>query len=340
MLENVTTLRPQEPTNRTILHNQMYSSHLNEARFYFAFFLLVNALIKIVGNGFLLLVIYKDPLKIFRTPPTVFIASLSMTGFCAGITYEPILATMGMLQNYNNMLRMVAISTAVILWKNSILIVFAFTVAQLVAVVSPLKYARKITSTKIVIANVIILCYSITTRAIFHHTSSLAKQFSLFFHFILIPFTTLAVYISLYRAFKRQVSQNISLGCETAKQFESRNRRRICQQQYMTINLILILTTIVGTQATVIPAFLYDLHTFEAPKIVVYFALSTAGFLSLKLVSDTIIFAWRFPQYRKALRALLLNRNISESSSNNKLVTIRSFKMISDGVLNSNVSIS
>ena len=305
MIENYTKIHIQESNNNS---SSVDNSQVVEIAFYFSFFLIVSSLFKVVCNGCLLLVLYKDPCKTLRTPSTVFIGNLSLTGIGAGMTYEPVLAILGVLRYKmfcNDQLQTVVLSTAAILWKNSILTVLAFTVVQLIAVASPLKHAKKITSKKVLTANVMILVYSVTSSAIFQYSGWWLRQIFRCLHYILFPTATLVIYVILYRAYKHQISQGSSLGCESGDELQGWIKKRFRQQQYMTFNLILVLTTFIGTQAATVPSLIYDLHEYQESIMALYLALSMTGFLSLKLVFDTILFAWRFPQYREALRALL-----------------------------------
>ena len=55
-------------------------------------FLVVATLVTALGNGLLLLAIWKDPFKTFRTPNTFFLIGLAVADFLTGITACPLTA--------------------------------------------------------------------------------------------------------------------------------------------------------------------------------------------------------------------------------------------------------
>ena len=55
-------------------------------------FLVVATLVTALGNGLLLLAIWKDPFKTFRTPNTFFVIGLAVADFLTGITVCPLTA--------------------------------------------------------------------------------------------------------------------------------------------------------------------------------------------------------------------------------------------------------
>ena len=51
--------------------------------------LMILSPVTIISNVLLLLTIYKDPLKCFRTPATYFIVALAVVDFTTGLCFEP-----------------------------------------------------------------------------------------------------------------------------------------------------------------------------------------------------------------------------------------------------------
>ena len=51
--------------------------------------LMILSPVTIISNVLLLLTIFKDPLKCFRTPATYFIVALALVDFTTGLCFEP-----------------------------------------------------------------------------------------------------------------------------------------------------------------------------------------------------------------------------------------------------------
>ena len=80
-----TTSQTQEDLKQVI---QIYlGSHIASG-----VFLVVATLVTALGNGLLLLAIWKDPFKTFRTPNTFFVIGLAVADFLTGITACPLTA--------------------------------------------------------------------------------------------------------------------------------------------------------------------------------------------------------------------------------------------------------
>ena len=70
--------------------------------FYFSFFLIATSFITVVANILLLLVLYKDPLKSFRTPVNNFVISLALVDLLAAVTCQPFSAACFLMVHYKN----------------------------------------------------------------------------------------------------------------------------------------------------------------------------------------------------------------------------------------------
>ena len=70
------------------------SQHYREVQIASGIFLALVSLAAAVGNGLLLVTIWKDPFKTFRTPTTFFIIGLAVADFLTGIIVCPIQASL------------------------------------------------------------------------------------------------------------------------------------------------------------------------------------------------------------------------------------------------------
>ena len=125
--------------------------------------------------------LYKDPLKSFRTPVNNFVISLALVDLLAGVTYEPFSAACYVMVHYKNPSTKICLyylenhfsAVTRIIWKISPLLIFSLTVVQLVVVASPSRFARKISLKKTVVTTNVVWIYAITSEVIEHLTRNL-----------------------------------------------------------------------------------------------------------------------------------------------------------------------
>ena len=121
-----------------------------------------------------------------------------------------------------------------------------------------------------------------------------------------------AGYFCLYRTFKTQMRRlhswkaNHFLG---KGQGVHRNNRR--ERQFTTVNLLLL--TFVISCSLPVTVFFYLQHHWKDLTRLELLRLHLAGLFSadvlfLKFALDPLIYAWRLPQYRRALKSLLVCR--------------------------------
>ncbi|CAH3171483.1 unnamed protein product, partial [Porites lobata] len=129
--------------------------------------LLVSTLVTALGNGLLLLAIWKDPFKTFRTPNTFFVIGLAVADFLTGITTCPLTAfeDIGLyisvkrrdssiipsLQKAGHFAHLISAATM----NSSYIILLLFTWSQFTAINFPFKHKVLVTKSR-VIASVIL----------------------------------------------------------------------------------------------------------------------------------------------------------------------------------------
>ena len=282
--------------------------------YYFSFFLLGISVITVAANVVLLFVLYKDPLKSFRTPLNNFLISLSLTDLVAGLTYEPVSAACYLMANYKHpstrqclhFLQNYISAVTRIIWKMSPLLIFALTVLQFVVVVSPLKLTRKVTKQRIIFVASFIWLYSIVFEIVLLTLSDERRVFTLVtttditIHNLFIPWITLVVYIALYREFKRGAALALAFRSESSELANRERRRAHSQQSLLKVNLLLVVVLLLCTLPYGGTQLAYLWFGLSSPE----FQFIPIATFSLKLMMHTVIFAWRMPQYRIALGAI------------------------------------
>ena len=286
-------------------------------------FLALISLVTVAGNGLLLLAIWKDPFKTFRTPTTFFIVGLAVADFLTGITVCPIhaLQAIGYYTSVKNRdssmfpllekAGQIAQLISLVTMNSSYIILLLFTWSQFTAISFPYKHKVFVTKKRVITSVIVTWVYTIAF-AILSASGLAPKTFfelDLYFHTTGSLLLLMIAYFCLYKAFKMQMRRlhplktNSTLG----KQQPSRrgNRR---ERQFTVVNLLL-LTFVIACTLPVTTVFYVYLH-WEAKTRLQFVKLQLASLLStnvlfLKFALDPLIYGLRLTQYRRALKSLL-----------------------------------
>ena len=260
------------------------------------------------------------------------------------------------LTNISNVLVLIAALTffTTVLWKVSIFTVFVFTVVQLLIIASPLRYGKSVTKRRVQWSLAIIWIYSLLTNAIaagltvadimetnaindLNTTETVLDTLDTCLNFCLIPYLTIVVYIFVYRTFRHKVLQGLSLRSENAQQLEKEKKKQQSQRKSLIINVLLIVSMFLFTQPAAVSSILIratqssvlnEVQSYSFILGIIY----SLGLLSFKQVLDTVVFAWRLPQFRKAVKMVFLKRNNHGDPSSlaeieSKQIVLRSYKL-------------
>ena len=278
-----------------------------------AIYMLVISFITILANGLLLVVFLVDPLKTLKSPTSYFLIALAISDLLTGMIHLPLYSScfivsylqgpMKGLSLCRDVLLNLALTQSSITMTTSFLIVFAFTVTQFIVVSSPLKYARKVTSRKIVICVLVFYAYSILFWVSQYWGISIDLLFKIdvFLISLFVPYITLFFYILLHFTFKRKMDASKMLSNESSLQSRESSQNRI-QRQFITINCILIVILLFCSQPVVWfwMAVEFWLPKPLTPKLYIV-NLMIDNILYLKFMLDPFVYAWRLPKYREAL---------------------------------------
>ena len=176
-------------------------------------FLAVICPITVLSNVLLLIAIYKDPFKTFRTPSAYFLVGLAFVDLITGLIPEPMMITC-YYRFYNNhpgrsqcvKILNVAGTVAAITTNTSFFIVLAFTFAQYAAVAFPFKFKRLITVRNTVACVVGLLLYAILFESLqlVGVSREVIAKIDLHLHSTFSLFLTIIIYLMLLRAFGKQ----------------------------------------------------------------------------------------------------------------------------------------
>ena len=286
-------------------------------------FLVVATLVTALGNGLLLLAIWKDPFKTFRTPNTFFVIGLAVADFLTGITVCPLTAFQDIglyisvkrrdssiipsLQKAGHFAHLISAATM----NSSYIILLLFTWSQFTAINFPFKHKVLVTKSRVIASVILTWVYTVLFAIL--SASRVAEtaflKMDLYFHTTGSLLLLTVGYLCLYRAFKTQMRRlhswkaNHFLG---KGQGVHRNNRR--ERQFTIVNLLLL--TFVISCSLPVTVFFYlqyhwkDLTTLELLRLHLA-GLFSADVLFLKFALDPLIYAWRLAQYRRALKSLL-----------------------------------
>ena len=288
-------------------------------------FLSLMSAITAIGNGLLLLAIWKDPLKTFRTPTSFFVVGLAAADFLTGITVCPMnalkdiclylvvrnrdMSMIPLLQKAGETSQHISVATM----NSSYIILLLFTCCQFTAIRFPHKHRVLVTRRRVVLSVALTWSY-FTVFAVISATGvaeSVVLKIDLYFHTTGSMLFLMVAYFCLYRAFRKQMRRMHSIKANSLGVQNRRRRKNQREKQFTFVNLLLLIFVIVCTLPTTI---IYYLHFYWKDKTKLqYVKLDIATLLSsnvlfVKFALDPLVYAWRLSQYRRALKSLLVCR--------------------------------
>lgn len=315
--------------NATTNSTDTGSSSLETVFFISGTFLAVVCPLTVLANTLLLVAIYKDPFKTFRTPTACFLVGLAIVDLITGLMPEP-MVTACYFMLYNNDPRQIhckkifniAGIVAAITTNASFFIVMAFTFAQYIAVAFPLKYIRLISVPKTMACVAIILLYAVLFEVLrtIGVPQEVVEKIDLHLHSTFSLLFTIITYLLLQRAFRKQMAErSVTLSTthglsmestdrtESSPRREKPTRKQLIERNFIRLNLLLIVILLVCSQPSAILwyVYLYARESTKKSETLFVVRVVAENTLYLKFLVDPFVFAWRLPKYRKALKKAL-----------------------------------
>ena len=319
-----------------------------------AIYIIIVSFVTVLANGLLLVVFFFDPLKIFRTATTYFLIGLAFVDILTAASQEPMYATcfiMMYLRHPDSLatctpLLNVGQMIAVAAMNASFLIVLAFTFAQYIVVVSPLKYGRCVTKSRVVICVLAIYAYSIffSLLPVIAITEEIVQKIDNIFHSITLSYVTIIVYVLLYIAFRKKMTASKSLREDKNTHGRGRDDKQTgVERKFIIINFLLIAILFFTSQPSAM-LWIYRLYSNEnpnTPRVLIVNLMVADNLLYLKFLLDPFLYAWRIPKYRQALKNVLRcgreepettfsDRVMAQVSKSRETVVTLDFKSIKD----------
>ena len=298
-------------------------------------FLSVLCPITVLANSFLLLAIYKDPLKTFHGPTACFLIALSIVDLISGLVPVPMVSTCYFVlyrghhkQIHCHKIFEIAGIVAAILTNLSFFIVLAFSLVQYIVVAHPLRSKELVTTRRTQALLVIISLYAILfemTRYMGLPLDVLEKIDLHWLHSTFSLLLTIIIYILLQKAIRRQMvelSATLTKGTEltevrvelqegkseSSSQNEKQQKQRLqVKRQFVRLNLIIIIVLLVCSQPSALlwHLYLYSGESIKYNQTLFQIRVIADNTLCLKFLLDPFVFAWRIPRYRETLRRAL-----------------------------------
>ncbi|EDO48227.1 predicted protein [Nematostella vectensis] len=276
--------------------------------------------VTIVLNSLLLLTIFRDPFKTFHSPSAVFLVGLALTDLLTGLVLEPLALTCYFFGYYKHphwqsmcpeiWQKIGILSIAVN--NSSFLIVLAFTVVQYLAVSWPLK-SRVITIQRSVFCIVLIWAYTVLFAMLreIGVRKELVELLDLFLHSTTVLVMMVVFYVLLHRAFSRKCKRGYILRAESSMQHDAntegarrQSKHLDTERRFVRINLLLVLLLLFCAVPNTIVWYIYlfNENLRNHPKLFLV-RIIVDNALWLKFMLDPVVYAWRLPKYRKALKS-------------------------------------
>nr|XP_058949643.1 alpha-1A adrenergic receptor-like [Pocillopora verrucosa] len=290
----------------------------------------VLSVLTVSTNILLLIAIWKDPGKNFRSPTTYFLIGLAIADLLTGMSTEPFFAVyhiMNFQSGGKPIPRVVAklynigqsISTVTI--SSSYLIILGLSISQYIAIKWPHKYKVLITRNRVIVSVLLSWLYFIFFTLVPSLTPNIDYQLflkvDLALHPVLISTILFTTLILLYRVFSQEVQRRRSYRKSDSQKGTVRGKSENLQRQFVIVTFYLAAILLISALPHIAIQFVWlYVALSEEGLYYTFMALRVRDLLLfLKVALDAFIYAWRLPSYRKALkRSINHSRRDSKSS--------------------------
>ena len=283
-----------------------------------AILLTLLAPVTVVSNGLLLVAIWQDPLKCFKTATTYFVIGLSLADMTTGLTVEPFFAvfyfvryTQGGEQalTYATLSKAGStISTVAICY--SFLIVLALSWSQFIAITWPHSYKRIVTTRNVTLLITASFLYLLTFTLILQYAGLVDEvtflKIQLAAHASFLSVNLIVISVLLSVAFRRRVSSRAAAASTRSARVSAKRDKMERQFTALAMYLAAILLLAALPHVCIAQLYLYLAASFsDEVRLRFVVALRVSDLLLfVKVCLDPFIYAWRLPHYRRALRQI------------------------------------
>ena len=315
--------------------------------------LAVLSVITTFGNGLLLLAIWRDPFKSFRTPTTFFIIGLAAADFLTGLTACPMYAWYSISSSLayknrdffyiSNLKKIAQIGQhiSMVTMNSSFIILLLFTWSQFTAISFPHKHRAFLTKKRVQTSVILTWAYS-GMFSLFSKINAWHRTFlkiDLYFNTTGSLILLTVAYFCLFRAFRQQMRRLHSWRPTNSTHGQQRRGRVSRERQFIVVNLLLLSFIIACTMPVTVISYLAQHWVIKTPSVQMVklgiAMLFANGILFLKFAIDPLVYAWRLSQYRRALKSILfcsrqrteVDEFLSYSINNRTAISIRRLEL-------------
>lgn len=325
-LPNVSLEIAGYPSNASVEQADL-NSYLNTL-YASAFLLCILSPITVGSNGLLLVAIYKDPFKCFRTPVTFFIISLAVVDLLTGLIVEPCFAvfyfacrsthTLSPGKQLEYLFHIGAFFSLVLL-SSSFLLVLALTTTQYIAITFPHKYKIFFTKKRVLVAVLGSFVYFVIFSSLQFTKipTDVYLKVNLHLHPTVVGLLLTVAHIFLFKSFRQFVKQSnafrrpsmVHRSISVSHPAAHGNKHEAKHQKQLTVVALLLSALLLFCSIPHIVTFYIYLYTVEMSHtflINISIALRVSDMVMfIKVALDAYIYAWRHPKYRKAVKGTL-----------------------------------
>ena len=304
------------------------STHLEDLRSLYMKFelaegicLSIMSLLTVSANILLLIAVWKDPEKSFRSPTTYFLIGLGITDLLTGATTEPFFALYYIMRFQRggknipaSILRLYEVgqSISTVTISSSYLIILGLSISQYIAIKWPHKYKILITRNRVIVSVLLswlyFICFILIQTFSPNIDTKLFLKVDLAVHPVLISSVLFITLILLYRVFRKQVQRKKSFRDSGKKVHDGpKGRSDNLQRQFTIVTFYLAAILLISALPHIAVQFVWLYGDLPMEGLYyIYMALRIRDLLLfLKVALDAFIYAWRLPAYRKALKKSL-----------------------------------
>lgn len=262
----------------------------------------------IVGHALMLIVLWKDPFKRFRTPATLFVFGMVFANFLSGLCAGPLLilriSVSYTILNLSDFETLSNAASFLLYWTTSVsyLSMLGLSLCQYVGVKMPHKQQELVTRKTTASCLAIITCVSllIPSLLILGASPSLVEKLQLHIAFQLSNVLLCAVYATLGKEYLRQVKRamdNIKFSASCV---------RVRDRNFTRANLLLLASVTVLSVPIMIAwhISMYGQKMFSSEAGLRTSQSITITIFFLKIALEPLIYSLRLPVYRRAFKRL------------------------------------
>ena len=269
------------------------------------------AIATIPGNFLVCLAVLKDPFHELRTPFNYLLFSLAAADLIVGVVMDPISAAF----HFGEGLKLDLLDIRVlhilyfIVCTASILTLAALSVDRYYAVMTPLRYRTKLTPRRAFLASFVIWVVALSASMAYFKLGFILYSF--IFANTSVLFTTAVlcfVYTNIYRRLRMQIKtwgrRQATTVEERSKQKQKLQNMKIERKATKSLVLVLLTFILCFTPACVM---IYILKFCTKCNCILIHWLRDLQFVIVLLNSgiNPFLYAWRMPQFKRALRKFL-----------------------------------